>query len=341
MGNMDINKDIVKPDMARTAVGEVTACDPSLHEEIVRPWDLVNTPLERGAFGYRMRYLQTPTFTLYREQFDLFCRLQGLSPSKVFAFSIPICAGTRSHYWRKPLHESGIPAMFPGELDVEMDTGQDQLLVLVDLSLLHRHLPAELCDNLRFAASTHLLPAQKKSVGHLRNWLVALLDKMNRQPSLLQNPTTLQSIEEELLARLVDVVQVSPTHCHKKLPSRRERGFNRALEFLREADSSSVTVPELCKIAGVSTRTLEYAFREKFDLTPLSFLHLKRFHDARRKLMRATPLQTTVAEIAAEVGFFHLARFAANYRRLFDELPSQTLKQQCAHATVELSPLIG
>ena len=111
------------------------------------------------------------------------------------------------------------------------------------------------------------------------------------------------------------------------------------LEYLREADSSMVTVPELSRIAGVSIRTLEYAFREKFDLTPLGYLRLMCLHEARRKLMRATPRQTTVAEIAAEAGFFHLARFAANYRRLFDELPSQTLKQQ--YISTILKPFHG
>ena len=126
-------------DAAFTVVGEVSAPDPCLYEQTVRPWELANTPLEPGVFGYRMHYMQTPAVTFYREQFDLACRVQGLSPPNVFVFSVPLRLGTRSNYWNAPLHESAFPAMLPGGLDAELSAGQDHLVVLVDFSLLHRH----------------------------------------------------------------------------------------------------------------------------------------------------------------------------------------------------------
>lgn len=328
-------------DAAFTVVGEVSAPDPCLYEQIVRPWELANTPLAPGVFGYRMHYMQTPAVTFYREQFDLACRVQGLSPPNVFAFSVPLRLGTRSNYWNAPLHESALPAMLPGGLDAELSACQDHLVVLVDLSLLHRHLPEELCDGLKRAASNHLLPAGKEAVKNLGNWLLTLLYKANQQPNLLQNRTTIQSIEEELLARLTVAIQVSPAP-HSPAPlSKRRRGLNRALEFLREVGVTSVTIPEISKAAGVSVRTLEYAFRETFDLTPLGYLRLQRLHTARRELMAAAPPhRTNVSEIAMNAGFYHVARFAENYRRIFGELPSQTLKKQYTHIEDELCPLI-
>ena len=172
------------------------------------------------------------------------------------------------------------------------------------------------------------------------NWLLTLLYKVNQQPNLLQNRTTIQSIEEELLARLTVAIQASPAP-HSPAPlSKRRRGLNRALEFLREVSVTSVTIPEISKAAGVSVRTLEYAFRETFDLTPLGYLRLQRLHTARRELMAAAPHRTNVSEIAMNAGFYHVARFAENYRRIFGELPSQTLKKQYTHIEDELCPLI-
>ncbi|MEN8132038.1 MAG: hypothetical protein ABFS45_18040 [Pseudomonadota bacterium] len=57
------------------------------------PWELVDTPLDFGTFNYRMRYLQTPTVTLYREQIGLGCQVQGLSPPNIFAFPVPLNLG--------------------------------------------------------------------------------------------------------------------------------------------------------------------------------------------------------------------------------------------------------
>jgi len=89
-----------------------------------------------------------------------------------------------------------------------------------------------------------------------------------------------------------------------------------------------LTVPELCEAIGASQRTLEYAFRESFDLTPPAFLRLQRLHTTQRRLMTSCRNNATVADIAHEQGFYELGRFAADYKRLFGELPSQTLRRR-------------
>ncbi len=59
----------------------------------------------------------------------------------------------------------------------------------------------------------------------------------------------------------------------------------------------------------------------------MAYLKQKRLEAARRTLLTAEPLTTSVTEVATQWGFFHLGRFARDYRQLFGELPSETLKQ--------------
>lgn len=321
--------------------GELTAADPWLYERLVQPWDLVHSPDEAGNFGYRIRYLRTPGITLYRERFDLRCRLRGLSPPGMFAFSVPMMLGSRSTYWKAPWSRDGFPATLPGGLDATIDSGQTHLLVLVKLSLLRSHLTAELAGELEQAAENHLLPADPVEIERFGRWLLELIEETWGAPAWLRHPAAVQSMEEELIGRLADAAHLPRPDAPRTGRSKRSRGLDRVLDYLRDANPASVKAPELGEIAGVSLRTLEYAFHDTFGLTPLAFLRLRRLHLARCKLLIAAPEQTTVACIAHDSGFYHLGRFSAEYRAMFGEPPSRTLQRQCRKSDAACSPLTG
>jgi len=84
-------------------------------------------------------------------------------------------------------------------------------------------------------------------------------------------------------------------------------------------------VSDLCRVTGVSERSLEYAFREIMGLTPVAFLSRLRLHRVRQALLAATPGSTTVAAEALRWGFWHFSEFARAYNDCFGELPSDTL----------------
>jgi AraC-like DNA-binding protein len=341
MSTVNADMEAAEDATAVLAVGELSASDPAIYEQIVQPWELCNTPLERGDFGYRIRYLQTPAITLYEEQFDLHCRVRGLSPPGVFTFTVPLCHGTDSTCWKEPWCRSGFSATLPGGVDATLAAGQTHLIALVNRSLLRSHLPAELVNSLDQAARHHLLPVTSLEVERFGKWLLALLDGMNHRPQLLQYPAVMQSLEEDLIYRLANVVQLPSTNTTRQDSAKCRTGLERALEFLRVADLSSLTIPQLSEAAGISLRNLEYAFRKTFDLTPIGFIRLQRFHAARQQLTAASPGQTTVAQVAYDNGFYHLGRFSADYQRLFGELPSKTLLQYYRNPGGGLSPLAG
>lgn len=257
---------------------------PCLYEQIVRPWSLVNTPLERGVFGYQISYLQLPELTFYLEQFDLRCRVRGTSPKDTLVFAVPVRLGKHSSYWKSPVSKSGFPAMLQGGLDAEMDKGQAQLLVLIKRSLLRSYFPAEFYTKLEQAATMHLLPATLMEVRRLGEWLLALIRQANLQPDFLHYPATVQTVKEDLLQQLKKVIHVSAKSQTRPTFSKRRQGLERALEYLQINNRFEVSIPQLSEAAGVSQRTLEYAFRETFDLTVLNYLRLRRFHNVRHQL---------------------------------------------------------
>jgi AraC family ethanolamine operon transcriptional activator len=108
-------------------------------------------------------------------------------------------------------------------------------------------------------------------------------------------------------------------------PSQRRGVVRRIEEYLDAHRGEAPSIPTLCSVAGVSERTLEYAFRELIGVTPVRYLKLRRLNLVRRALRAPEAGASSVTEIALRAGFYDLGRFAGEYRALFGELPSQTL----------------
>ena len=82
---------------------------------------------------------------------------------------------------------------------------------------------------------------------------------------------------------------------------------------------------QLRAYSGVSERTLQYAFRDRFGLTPAAFIKARRLAAVRAMLCSADPQRTHVGDVLGDFGFWHLGQFAKDYRQAFGELPSVTL----------------
>jgi transcriptional regulator GlxA family with amidase domain len=133
-------------------------------------------------------------------------------------------------------------------------------------------------------------------------------------------------MEQDLLAAFRQSLML-PTSAPRRVGRAiRQGGLQRAIEYLRSTNTGWVTVTDLCSAARVTQRTLEYAFRENFGISPLRFVHLRRYHLTRKDLLAADAEKASVSEIAMSNGFYHLGRFAVHYKKLFGESPSRTLR---------------
>jgi AraC family ethanolamine operon transcriptional activator len=103
--------------------------------------------------------------------------------------------------------------------------------------------------------------------------------------------------------------------------------YQTARTYIEDQLSINVTpsIVSICKSVGVSERTLQYAFRSHVNMTPITYLRLRRLNRARLILKVSDPKKATVTNIAMHFGFLHLGRFALDYKRIFNESPSVTL----------------
>ncbi len=114
-------------------------------------------------------------------------------------------------------------------------------------------------------------------------------------------------------------------------PSFRDRARSDAVGWIEAHLADAPSVADTCAAIGVSRRTLEYAFREHYGVSPKAYIRALRLTAVREELRRAGPRERVV-DVANRFGFWHMGEFAAAYRRHFVELPSTTLKRDSAFA---------
>ena len=132
---------------------------------------------------------------------------------------------------------------------------------------------------------------------------------------------------EEYIATAVGLALT--THCQVARGALARRNRLRcviqARDYIEAHLDSPLGMETLTRVTGTSTRSLEMAFRETLNSTPVQYIRVRRLNAAKKHLRQADRFQTSVTFTAQALGFSHMSRFAQDYKSLFNEFPSETL----------------
>lgn len=121
--------------------------------------------------------------------------------------------------------------------------------------------------------------------------------------------------------------------------STRTRAVASAEAYVRAHLDSPVPVSRLCRMVGVSERSLRNAFHDVHGVSPKRWMVAERLRSVRRALCEHATDSVTVTVVATDHGFSELGRFAATYRHAYGEKPSATLRT--SHRAPPASPTKG
>lgn len=98
-----------------------------------------------------------------------------------------------------------------------------------------------------------------------------------------------------------------------------------ARDYIEAHLDEPLRLDSLYRAVGVSPRTIAYSFEDLYGMSPMSYVRIRRLHEAKHRLLSGS--SASVTEVALSLGFEHLGRFAAYYRQLFGVPPSETRYQ--------------
>jgi AraC family ethanolamine operon transcriptional activator len=158
-----------------------------------------------------------------------------------------------------------------------------------------------------------------------------IINSVQQHPRILEKENAISMMSDNILRLLFDTLNVSPPKNQiTTSQSSRFIGVRRVIDYLYSYSDNVPTIPELCQIAHLSERNLQYGFKEYLGVTPIRYLRLLRLNGVRRDLLISHPKKNKVVDVALNWGFIELGRFAGEYRKLFEELPSVTLNKMNA-----------
>jgi len=288
-------------------------------------WSLVFYQLDRGPLKTELVQIGTDLAVLSRVRFSRALDQRGCSPPGLLTFGFLDTDGP-NHRWcgretgEHTLLNFNLTGGFesvsqPGHHAFTFSISEDQLTVVAGTVAAHE---LEQC----LTAVTKSPSFLTAKVGGLRALARELCDSTRRDPGRSTSPRFREGLEFELPYRLVSVF--ASAEPEPGTYTSRQRAIKKARALMEDRLGEPLTVRELCEHAGVSWRTLDYAFRNHFDMTPQAYLKALRL-DTVRRLLRTNSC-ASVTRAARQCGFRHMSKFAADYRSHFGELPSETLR---------------
>ncbi|WP_428424371.1 AraC family transcriptional regulator [Methylibium sp.] len=206
-----------------------------------------------------------------------------------------------------------------------------QLIVRIDRKAIETacasHLGHELSRPLEFELGMDLSESRTTSLQSVISFL-ASADPFVQSAS--EFPLVVAQTEQLLFAALLSGQQ----HNYREellCPARSIAPYyvRRCEEYIVAHADEPITMQDLARYAGISSRSLQAGFRHYRNTTPMAFLKNVRLQRVHEELLSAK-LQNrmeTVTRVALEWGFSHLGHFTKAYADKFKELPSQTLRR--------------
>jgi AraC family transcriptional regulator, ethanolamine operon transcriptional activator len=232
-----------------------------------------------------------------------------------------------------PMRSGTMLAVQPGtEVVFVTERGYESVFALVSPDEIEAHLRGrQREDAFRMPRGAEILHRDSGAVRRFFAWGKRLVTAAVREPELFDDrKETRVAAQSELLDTLLAALDTtSDFHPPRGDDTRaaRSRIVKIAEDYAMARTGDHLHVTDLCEAAGVSERSLEYAFKSVMGLTPTAYLTRVRLHRVRKALQTATRATTTVSAEALNGGFWHFGEFSRAYRDCFGELPSMTLRR--------------
>ncbi len=291
-------------------------------------WDLDFKLLSKNNFNAYLNMYSNETFQLGRTSLRGTIHQNGLVPKGFRTMVLPANMGVNFNWLHKDVH-SGQLLVFPrsGILESVSFDNFDVYVVSIAEQKLH-----ELITSYGFSHVERLFSKSEKylnlEASFLQNfWKDAIMLLQYSKAHKLDKSLQSEQIERKMIDQLLFNIlkYLDQTKEDLKTPGLRKRdvALKRSIGFIRDNKNRLLSVKELCEVSQVSERTLEYAFLEKYQVSPSSYIKSHHLNLVKKELVKLKGRKIRVSDVAVKYGFHHMGQFSADFKKQFGLSPSK------------------
>jgi AraC family ethanolamine operon transcriptional activator len=284
--------------------------------EDIHGWDLDFKIIEPGGFIGNLTQLATDDLLVTYAKLGSAIHQEGAAPIGYRTFVI-LGSGCNGFWWLGEQVSDNHLLIFPTSNELQCVSEGDFEVYTISIQM---KIYDEIVHNLGLTRiNQNVVLLEKTVISYLRQ----LLDNVLTNNLVVYT----HALKQELIHKLI-IASTKQTEYLSPARSR-DRALSRAVDYIRNIPSDHTPdMTELCRATSVSERTLQYAFKERYQISPATFVRAWKLNLARQLLINSNPAETRISSIATNFGFHHMGQFSAYYKQLFSELPTETLRQR-------------
>lgn len=285
--------------------------------------------LKPGILKAHYAELNLSDVQIFQEQLNVGARIQAAPASHFLPFSVISSANTRGNYCGQILKKNTMIQATGGMWDINFSNHIDYICTAFDRESLTKKIRQLTGEDIpkswlqSKAITSDPVALKRYSLGTKR-----VMHLIQHNPELLNHHSVYRILNEVIFKLTLDILE--PNHeDNGELKSQplRVKAVQHVIEYIDCYAEKLPTLADLCEVAKMSERSLQYGFKEYLGMTPCRYLRTVRLNRVHNDLKVACHPEQKVVDIALQWGFLELGRFAGEYQFFYQELPSETLRK--------------
>lgn len=290
--------------------------DAADQSRLLSNWSLHYDQLSRGTFEGYLREAWVERVQLFKEQLSQAVFQTGQARSGTLCLGVFDGLSGEARWQGETIGEGHVMCLWrDNELQVSTPLSSTLLSVSIPLDYLDDPLPGQP------VFSRH----DPELAQALRDRINVAILALAERPLQFSKPESRRFFFSELEGFVVRYLS-GPVPPESFSRTKARQVVRKAQKYALERMAEPITVGDLCAHTHTSRRTLQACFEQVVGTSPAAFLKVARLNGVHHQLQLGLG-RRSIADVAAEWGFWHLSQFAADYRRLFGELPSATARR--------------
>lgn len=296
-------------------------------------WEQEYTQLDKGSFSGSVISVASQGLQIFREGMNRSVDEIAKAPDNSYVIGLPTIVEGEGYWGGAQLNKNSLITLDKNaELLFRTSHSSEISVAVITEARLSAYV--EQVEMLDLDNLMQNVNAVEEIPSNLKQQLLAALFVGTEHISKFEDQVNVEQIWRHYEDNLLDICMQTLAHANQNIGRHYDHRIHRhivsCVRDLTLANNEPWTIGDLCASLHISRRTLNHAFKQVLNTTPVIYMRNIRLHKVRAELQQTPDKVMSIAHVATRWGFWHMSLFSRYYRELFGECPSDTLDRSRA-----------